>query len=76
MWIGSGIAMAVAQTSSCGSNLTHGLGNSKHQRFGPKKQKKKKKKAIKIHILSFHFEKLEKEEQLKPGVGRRKDNKS
>ena len=43
-WLGSGVAVAVAQASSCSSDLTPSLGNSMCHGCGPKKQKKKKTK--------------------------------
>ena len=43
-WLGSGVAVAVIWTSSCGSNSTLSLGTSICCRWCPKKKKKKKKK--------------------------------
>ena len=47
MWLRSSVAVAVAQASSCSSDLTPSLGTSIWCRFGPKKQKKKEKKKRK-----------------------------
>ena len=56
MWLRSDVAGAVAQASSCSSNLTPGLGTSlchrcgpgmKEKREGGKRSKKKKKKKKK-----------------------------
>ena len=52
MWLRSSIAVAVAQASSCSSDLTPSLGTSIWCRFGPKKQKKKEKKKEKEKKLS------------------------
>ena len=47
MWLGSGIAVAVVQASSCGSGWTPSLGTSMCRRCGPRKGKKTKKKKTK-----------------------------
>ena len=47
MWLGSGVALAVAEASSFGSDWTPSLGTSLCQGCGPKKTKKKKKKKKK-----------------------------
>ena len=44
MWPGSGVAMAVVQSSSYSSDLTPGLGTSVCCACGPKETEKKKKK--------------------------------
>ena len=41
-WLGSHVAVAVAQASSCGSNVTPNPGTSFSHGCGPKKKKKKK----------------------------------
>ena len=52
MWLGSGVAVAVAKAGSCSSNLIPSLGTSKYHGCGPKKQKKKK-KSIPSQCLKF-----------------------
>ena len=47
MWLGSGVAVAVAKAGSCSSDLTPSLGTSKCHWWGPKKKKKKKKERKK-----------------------------
>ena len=42
MWLGSGVAMAVAYASGYSSDLTPSLGTSICHSFGPKKTGKKK----------------------------------
>ena len=44
MWLGSGIAVAVAWASGYCSKLTHSLGTSICCGYGPEKKKKKNKK--------------------------------
>ena len=46
MGLGSGIAVAVVQASSCSSDLTPSLGTSIRCRCGPKKKKKKVKRYL------------------------------
>ena len=46
MLLRSGIAVAVAQASSCSLESTPGLGTSIYHRFSPKKKRKKKKIGI------------------------------
>ena len=41
MWLGSGVAMAVAVGGTCSSNLIPSLGTSICLRYGPKKIKLK-----------------------------------
>ena len=50
MQLGSHIAVAVVETSSCSSDSTPSLGTSICSRCGPKKQKKKKKKKFQCVI--------------------------
>ena len=52
MWLGSGIAVAVAYDSSHSSNSTSTLGSSICHRYSPKKQKTNKKKNLKIKICT------------------------
>ena len=64
MWLGSGIAVAVAQAGSCISNSVPRLGTSICCRCGPKKEKKKKEFDLKLDLTSIQinlaiFEKLE-----------------
>ena len=47
MWLGSGVAVAVAVAGSCCSNLTSSLGTSVCHRFGCKKKKKR------LHLFVF-----------------------
>ena len=42
MRLGSGVTVAVAQASSCSSDLTPALGTSIYRGYDPKKKKKKK----------------------------------
>ena len=59
MQLGSGIAVAVVQASSCSSNLTLSLGTFVSHRCGPKKKKKKKKAnecIINVRQCSKHDE--------------------
>ena len=49
MWLGSGVAVAVVQASSCSSNLTPSLGTSICHGCSPKKENKK----IKIQVLAL-----------------------
>ena len=48
MWLGSGIAMAMAQASSYSSDLTPNLDTSICCGCGPRKDKKTKKKILRI----------------------------
>ena len=51
MRLGSGFAVAVAQASSCSSNLTPSLGTSICHKCGPKKKGKKKREVKRDQII-------------------------
>ena len=51
MRLGSHVAVAVVQNSSCSSDLTPSLGTSTCRRCGPEKQKQKQKQDV-VHIHS------------------------
>ena len=52
MRFGSGIAVAVAQASSCSSDSTSSLETSICRRCGPKKTKDQKKKKLISHVAT------------------------
>ena len=54
-WLRSCIAVAVAQASSCSSNLTPNLGTSICHRCSPKKEKKKKLKSWKTRGIPWRL---------------------
>ena len=52
-WLGSRIAVAVAQAGSCSSDLTPSLETSICCRYDPKKTKKKKKKIVPSPLIEY-----------------------
>ena len=52
MQLGSGIAVAGAQASSCGSNSTPSLGTSICHRYSPKKKRKKESRIVVTFLVS------------------------
>ena len=50
MWLGSGVAVAVLEASSCSSDLTPSLGTCTCCRCSPKRKRKKKIQLIKMML--------------------------
>ena len=72
-WLGSSVAVAVAQTGSCGSNSTPGpLAWELPYAMGTALKSEKKKKP-QLKKLTLTFNKLEKEEQIRFKVSKRKE---